>query len=219
LPRLRFFVRLLYARPMKAEFRDIPGTGGDYVASSDGRIWSRKNARWGQRETLKEMRQYIRRGNGQGGRGSGHATVGLCVNKRSIGPRFVHELMLITFVGPRPAGMECRHLDGNPANNALSNLAWGTRSENSFDRFAHGTGIWGERAKRAVLTEAIVADCRRRTASGECIKDLAEEYRVNYVTLRDAVAGTNWKRLTDPPPVRSPRTRRRRGWVNPLRRK
>jgi DNA-binding CsgD family transcriptional regulator len=33
----------------------------------------------------------------------------------------------------------CRHLDGNPANNHISNLGWGTNSENTQDRLEHGT--------------------------------------------------------------------------------
>lgn len=51
----------------------------------------------------------------------------------------VHKLVLETFVGPRPEGMECRHLDGNKLNNRLENLCWGTPSENSYDRVRHGT--------------------------------------------------------------------------------
>jgi HNH endonuclease len=54
----------------------------------------------------------------------------------------LHSLVLECFVGPRPPGMECRHLDGNPSNNALENLAWGTRSENRADQVRHGTAHW-----------------------------------------------------------------------------
>jgi hypothetical protein len=51
----------------------------------------------------------------------------------------VHTLVLEAFVGPRPDGLEARHLDGNTDNNSLQNLKWGTRSENNLDRVAHGT--------------------------------------------------------------------------------
>lgn len=36
--------------------------------------------------------------------------------------------------------METRHLDGDPGNNALSNLCWGTRQENAQDKVRHGRG-------------------------------------------------------------------------------
>lgn len=33
----------------------------------------------------------------------------------------------------------CRHLNGNPYDNRLENLAWGTPSENMLDKVRHGT--------------------------------------------------------------------------------
>lgn len=51
----------------------------------------------------------------------------------------VHTLVLTAFDGPRPDGLECRHLDGNPDNNWLSNLRWGTPSQNTHDAVRHGT--------------------------------------------------------------------------------
>lgn len=51
----------------------------------------------------------------------------------------VHRLVLGAFVGPAPEGQECCHNDGNPANNHLGNLRWGSRSENALDRVRHGT--------------------------------------------------------------------------------
>jgi hypothetical protein len=51
----------------------------------------------------------------------------------------VHRLMAEAFIGPRPPGAEIRHLDGDRANNALSNLRYGTKAENMQDSVAHGT--------------------------------------------------------------------------------
>lgn len=51
----------------------------------------------------------------------------------------VHRLVALAFLGPRPEGMEVRHLDGNKTNNVLGNLVYGTRSENQLDNVAHGT--------------------------------------------------------------------------------
>lgn len=49
----------------------------------------------------------------------------------------IHLLVAEEFVGPRPPGMEIRHLDGNPENNRADNLAWGTRSQSIADRKRH----------------------------------------------------------------------------------
>lgn len=51
----------------------------------------------------------------------------------------IHRLVLTAFVGPQPVGMEALHGDGDPANNSITNLRWGTHSENQHDQVAHGT--------------------------------------------------------------------------------
>lgn len=52
--------------------------------------------------------------------------------------RAVHRLVLEAFIGLRPAGKECRHFpDRDPANNALANIAWGTRQQNEQDKAHH----------------------------------------------------------------------------------
>ena len=51
----------------------------------------------------------------------------------------VHRLVLLTFVGPAPAGTEALHADGDRSNNRLDNLSWGTHSQNQYDQVAHGT--------------------------------------------------------------------------------
>lgn len=65
---------------------------------------------------------------------SGHLTVA-CGKGNS---RYVHDLVLEAFVGPRPDGMECLHRDDVPSNNVLQNLRWGTRSENLSEAYANG---------------------------------------------------------------------------------
>lgn len=46
---------------------------------------------------------------------------------------------MAAFAGPCPEGLEVRHLDGDPANNRLTNLCYGTHSENVQDSLRHGT--------------------------------------------------------------------------------
>jgi hypothetical protein len=50
----------------------------------------------------------------------------------------VHHLVLKAFVGPPAEGQVCRHLNGQPADNRLENLRWGTPKENSQDMVRHG---------------------------------------------------------------------------------
>lgn len=54
--------------------------------------------------------------------------------------RYVHAMVLETYVGPKPPDMNLgRHLNGNSLDNSIENLRWGTYSENELDKVAHGT--------------------------------------------------------------------------------
>lgn len=68
---------------------------------------------------------------------SGHLQVNLRRNNTSRN-HLVHRLVAIAFLGQPLPGQEVRHLNGEPTDNRLQNLAWGTRSENMYDRRAHG---------------------------------------------------------------------------------
>lgn len=60
--------------------------------------------------------------------------------------KYVHQLVLEAFVGPRPPGLEGEHDDRDRTNNRLSNLAWKTHSENNLNKplYARSTsGIRG----------------------------------------------------------------------------
>ncbi|SRR6266700_883896 len=69
---------------------------------------------------------------------SGHFQVTLSA-ENVASTKYVHQLVAEAFIGERPAGQEVRHLDGDPANNARSNLAYGTKGDNVLDAVRHGT--------------------------------------------------------------------------------
>lgn len=94
----------------------------------------------------------------------------------------VHKLVMETFVGPRPDGMVIRHLDGSATNCALTNLKYGTNSENQMDRKDHGT--WHDKTERR-LDDGQIIQMRERRASGEMLKVLANEFGVSasYVMM------------------------------------
>jgi hypothetical protein len=81
------------------------------------------------------IRERIMKGSPQGG---GYLNVRLSKDGRGLS-RMIHLVVAEAFLGPRPPNRETRHLDGNGENNALSNLVYGTRSENMLDKVRHGT--------------------------------------------------------------------------------
>ena len=72
----------------------------------------------------------------------GHLQVKLQVNRVKKN-RLIHQLVLEAFGPPKPTHptqrIEVRHRDGNPANNHIDNLQWGTQSDNQRDAVGHGT--------------------------------------------------------------------------------
>lgn len=59
--------------------------------------------------------------------------------------RTVHSLVAAAFIGPRPDGCEVLHCDGTRTNNHVSNLRYGTRTENILDAVRSGTWVTAER--------------------------------------------------------------------------
>lgn len=92
--------------------------------------------------------------------------------------RTVHSLVLEAFDSPRSPGFVCRHLDGNPTNNHISNLSWGTPSENHRDCYEYG-GTHG----RGKLTREQVLAIRCRLSEGARQADLAREYGVHFMNI------------------------------------
>lgn len=109
------------------EWRELPGWEGLYAISNDGQVKSLPRRRRKDERVLVPQRE------------TGHPYwfVTLWIGKKPFHKR-LHNLMLEAFVGPRPPGMCGLHTDDNPDNNQLSNLRWGTRSDNSFDMVANG---------------------------------------------------------------------------------
>ena len=52
---------------------------------------------------------------------------------------YVHSLVAEAFIGTRPSGTEVCHNDGDPTNNHVDNLRYGTSSDNELDKVRHGT--------------------------------------------------------------------------------
>ena len=107
------------------QWAPIPGYEGLYEVSTHGRVQSLpRNTTKG-----KILKQSL---------SSGYLTVSL--SKQGVETDFkVHQLVALAFLGPRPVGMQVRHLDGIKVNLYVGNLRYGTVSENQHDRVKHGS--------------------------------------------------------------------------------
>lgn len=171
-------------RPLTGEnWRPIPGHVG-YEASDQGRIRSvDRTIYWpgGHRHAAGRVLKpvYDRKGYHRVQLGVGNG-------------RAVHQLVLEAFVGPRPSGYETLHANDKRDDNRLSNLRWGTASENVREAVQRG------RHSRAALTHCprkhllqhpnLRADCLRNGSRGcrachEARTHLAKMFRAHGLKL------------------------------------
>lgn len=167
--------------------KPIPRFPG-YQITTDGRVWSgpksnRKNGKW----LLPGVDTHDR------------LFVALYKNSKRH-QRLIHRLVLETYIGPCPDGMECRHLDGNHRNNNLYNLCWGTRKTNHKDAIQQGThqGLHnkGENNGQSKLTEDQVRLIYASYHNGlHTQKELADYFGVSNITIHDIVHKKIWRHL------------------------
>ena len=128
----------------------------------------------------------------------GHVDVS-CKKCNSSGKlrHYLHHLVLYAFVGPRPKGMECRHLNGIPWDNRLENLCWGTRSSNMKDRVLHGNSNHGTRNGMSKLNDAAVIHIRSyKKLDTEIAETLSKLYGIKKRYVRDVYDQKSWRHVS-----------------------
>lgn len=161
--------------------KPIPSAPG-YFADANGDIW-------------RDGRRLKPTSNGRG-----YLRLKLCFEGKRVDV-YVHRVVCEAYSGPCPEGMQCRHLDGCRANNKPDNLQWSDKATNEADKVAHGTLTRGERHYKTELTDDIVAEARKRAATGESVKAIARELGVDRARLCDAVRGRTWRHMQEPAAV------------------
>lgn len=173
----------------KEKWRDIDGW--PYEVSSHGRVRNKRTGRILKNDVMR----------------LGYRRATMCY-KAKIRRVFVARLVLAAFRGP--SNLDSRHLDGDPTNNHLGNLAWGTRRENEQDKKRHGTyhirgvslaklTIEQVREIRTVLQRALderIKDgfkTRRQGRRPSVFKALAARYGVTATCIKFIAYGRSWR--------------------------
>lgn len=162
---------------------EIPGFP-DYYVTTEGRVFSRLNWRgYGVREVTPV--------DGAGG----YLKVRLRAPGGARVNRAVHRLVAETFLGPRPADSQIRHLNGNRTDNRVDNLAWGTAAENAADRDTHGTTARGARNGYARLSEGDIPPIRALLRGSMSQREVARRYGVSQSAIYSINAGRTWSHV------------------------
>lgn len=158
------------------EFFDIPGANGYYQISKCGKI---KRV-----DKDKILKQCMRK------------TVGYYYVSLGLGPRVkwhesVHRLLCLTFL-PNPENKPCvNHKNAIRSDNRLENLEWATYSENNKHAFVvgnknHAKGNNTSARQILYLNNGFVFDC---------IKDVSDNFKINYSNLRIALTTNRYPKL------------------------
>lgn len=167
------------------EWREVPGSNGDYLVSRDGRIKSLKANR---PVILKPRINH-----------DGYVWYILQINKKPHSLR-AHRIVAETFI-PNPENKSTvNHKDGNKKNNCVENLEWATREEQMQHAYQHALKkpVRGVLQGNHVLTEEEVREIRR-IYKGHDKKygmiPLAKKYNVSISTINKCVGRRSYKNV------------------------
>ena len=170
------------------ELVPIPGFEGLYSITREGKIW-REPKSSGNGHQLK----------GKWAKLSSNSFGYLFVSLSYMDRKYlfaVHKLVLETFVGSCPVGMECCHNNGICTDNRVENLRWDTRLSNHLDAMKHGTCLVGEKHSGSKLTEQqvrqIIYEHRTNLFSGV---NIGKQFGVSSSQISNIIHGVSWKHI------------------------
>lgn len=139
----------------------------NYWVSTEGRVWSAKSQKFMKPKRLDRH---------------GHVGIEIYNGKSNIRYRYLHRLMGKAFLPNCEDLPVVRHLDDDPSNNNINNLAWGSQKDNMRDCMENGR--WYEfskedrqKANKDRVVPVIVTDTRTGI-------------KKSYESLNDAVRAT-----------------------------
>ena len=112
--------------------------------------------------------------------------------------RSISQLLLQTFVGPRPKGMVCMYIDGDRTNDKLLNLKWATPAQVAQGTVTRGTRYQpdnrGERQGCSKLTEEDVQEIRFLYRTGRYSqRTLADIFGVTQPAISRVLNRQTWQ--------------------------
>ena len=170
---------------MVEEWRYVPGYDQLYEASSMGRVKSYQRCKSG-----KIMTPHLRN--------DGYYETYLC--KNGVHKMWaVHRIVATSFLENPESKPTVNHIDGNTANNAVSNLEWATMSEQGLHSYrvlhrSNPMNRLGKTGDQCVLSKALI----QYTMLGEFVRKyacIAEVHRITGYTTVDLVHVCNGDRI------------------------
>ena len=109
--------------------------------------------------------------------------------------RTVHKLVAEAFLGPKRDDQVVRHLDGNPKNNHVDNLEYGSQADNMQDAIKHGTVEFGEKRYNAKWNNQTIRAIKRDLICGCSFKEISEKFKMSEIDVWKIAHGKKWNRV------------------------
>lgn len=172
------------------ELRPIPGFAGCWISASGDVFTQRPAGRSGADSgPVRALTPWMHE--------QGYRAVSLSTSAGKKMNVKIHRLVLLAWVGPPPSAKSVtRHLDGNPLNNDLANLTWGTYQENADDKTKHGKTPFGSRHANSKLEEHSVVEILRLRREGISTQTIARAFDVSRSAIRKIIDGVAWKHVS-----------------------
>lgn len=167
----------------------IPEFEGEYEVSDLGNVRSldRQQSSYGGRVWTRRGRPMKQTWDGR------YYVVSLCGSKTKA-RRYVHQLVLEAFVGPRPdSTYHGCHKSGDARDNTLTNLRWDTAQSNVLDKVVHGTMPVGEKHHRNKYSEAQIEEVRSMLKRSVPMSEIEHATGVKAGTVSQIKHGRQWK--------------------------
>jgi DNA invertase Pin-like site-specific DNA recombinase len=105
--------------------------------------------------------------------------------------------MALAFFGNRPHKHVVRHLNGDPLDNRIENLSYGTYKDNSQDTITHNRAIRGSKQHNAKLDEEKVRQIRCLAKSGHSQLEISNLFNIDRRIINDILKARSWGWLDD----------------------
>jgi len=186
---------------MKEQWKPVVGFGDWYEVSDQGRVRSYRTQGTGKRRKLPVLLHggYSRK------RNRGFLPYHYYLLRSITGDkvyRLAGRLVLEAFVGPTPDGTEVSHINGDPLDDRLDNLAWESHKDNMARINGNGKRYTAEQV-RAMIAERDarkinakrVKEIRELLEEGLTIRQLACRYDVSHQTIYNISRKATWKNV------------------------
>ena len=141
----------------------IPGIRG-YSITNTGEVWTFKQNKYP---------RILKANTGK----DGYLRVRMVSTEGKKVTAMIHHLVARTYIGSRPDNKVVRHIDCNKTNNCISNLAYGTRKENTADSCINGdmSKVLSDITAMEIYNESICETISQ--------KDIAAKFSIHQSTV------------------------------------